>query len=55
MELKDLSLIKLAELAHVPYTICSQVLNGRLIHTEYLRRIKKAIREAPTPEEATTA
>lgn len=52
MEMKDLSLKKLSEAANVPYATCSQILNGRLIHPEYLRRIKAAIRKSPLPSEA---
>jgi len=50
--MKNLSLKDVSELSGVPYSNCSQVLNGRLIHPEYLRRIKKAIRNAPIPQEA---
>ena len=52
MAMKDLSLKDVHELSGVPYAQCSQVLNGRLIHEEYFRRIRKAIREAPMPQEA---
>ena len=53
--MKDLSLRRVSQLANVPYTACSQVLNGQLIHPEYFRRVQKAIREAPTPQEAAPA
>lgn len=55
MALKDLSLKKLSQLANVPYSDCSRILNGSMIHPEYFRRIKKAIREAPTPEQLAAA
>jgi predicted transcriptional regulator len=53
MAMKDLSLRKVSELANVPYNQCSQILNGRQIHHEYFRRIKKAIEQAPMPTGAT--
>jgi len=55
MALKDLSLIKVSELSGVPYASCSQILNGRLNHTEYFARIRRAIRQAPMPMEAAVA
>jgi predicted transcriptional regulator len=52
MALKDLSLRDVATRANVPYGTACQILNGNWMHAEYLRRIKKAIREAPEPQEA---
>ena len=52
MELKELSLKDVADAANGPYATCSQILKGRLVHPEYLRRIKAAIRRAPQPLEA---
>lgn len=52
MVMKDISLRKLSELSTVPYNTCSQILNGMHIHPEYLRRIRKAIHNAPPPREA---
>lgn len=51
MALKDLSLHDVHRLSGVPYSDCSQILNGKKIHPEYLRRIKNAIAKAPTPKE----
>jgi predicted transcriptional regulator len=53
MALKGLTLREVASRANVPYSTASNVLNGAWIHREYLRRLEKAIREAPMPEEAT--
>lgn len=55
MAMKDLSLADVASLSGVPYTACSQVLNGHLLHPDYLRRIKEAIQKAPNPQEAALA
>jgi len=52
MALKGLSLGDISKLSGVDYATCSQILNGRRIHPEYLRRIKQAIRKAPQPQEA---
>ena len=48
--LKGLRLIDIVALSGVPHSAASQVLNGRLIHPEYLARIEKVIREAPEPK-----
>lgn len=50
MALKDLSLRDVSRRSGVPYTMCSAILNGRLIHTEYARRIQRAIETAPKPK-----
>jgi predicted transcriptional regulator len=52
MVMKDLSLRDVSRLANVPYGTTGNILNGLWVHPEYLRRIKKAIEEAPTPREA---
>ena len=52
MEIKALSLRDVATRSGVPYNTCSLILNGRFVDPEYLRRIKKAINDAPMPEEA---
>jgi predicted transcriptional regulator len=52
MIMKDLSLKDVSTLANVPYVTTGQILNGHWTHPEYLKRIKKAIREAPTPQAA---
>ena len=48
--MKGLRLIDIVALSGVPHSSASQVLNGRLIHPEYLARIEKVIREAPEPK-----
>lgn len=53
MVMKDLSLGDVSRLSGVDYATCSQVLNGKLIHSEYFRRIKQAIDNAPNPKEVT--
>jgi predicted HTH domain antitoxin len=55
MAMKDLSVRKVSELSGVPYAQVSQILNGRLIHPEYFDKIKRAIRNARTPETAIAA
>lgn len=52
MIIKGLSLGELSRRARVPYTTACSVLNGQLIHEEYRRRLEKALRDTPTPQEA---
>jgi predicted transcriptional regulator len=52
MALRDLSSGEVSKRSGVPYSTTIQILNGRLIHPEYLRRIKNAILSAPVPQEA---
>jgi hypothetical protein len=56
MALKDISIRRLSQLARVPYNTCSLILTGTHVHPEYLRRIKMAIRQAPSvPYDAPSA
>lgn len=55
MALKDLTLLKVSELSGVEYSVCSRILNGRVIHPEYLRRIKEAIQKSPAPDREVAA
>lgn len=49
MELKDLSLRDVSELAEVPYTTASAVLSGRIRSAEAVQKLRAAIIAAPTP------
>lgn len=50
MVLKQLSLIEVSKSSGVSYTVCSQILNGRLNDPERLAAIRRAIRDAKPPE-----
>jgi transcriptional regulator with XRE-family HTH domain len=52
MMLKDLSLKDVSRRSGVPYTMASAILNGRMVHPEYARRIQRAIEGAPAPKGA---
>jgi predicted transcriptional regulator len=52
MILRGLSLRDVSKISKVPYSTCSQILNGHWVHPEYLRRIQKAISSAPVLQEA---
>ncbi len=43
MELKGLTLRDVSTRANVPYTMASAILRGRLVHPEYLTRLRCAI------------
>lgn len=49
MVLKELSLRDVSQRSGVPYGTCSQILNGRLIHPSYFKRIRAAILNARSP------
>jgi hypothetical protein len=46
---KNLSLAEVSKLSGVGYTLCSQILNGRVNDPDRLREIRRAIRRAPKP------
>jgi hypothetical protein len=48
--LKDLSRRDISDISGVGYTQVSQVLNGRIVHPEYLKLIAEAIEGAPEPK-----
>lgn len=52
MALKDLSLAAVAKASGQPYSTCSMVLGGKLIHPAKLAAIRKTIKSAPMPEAA---
>jgi cyanate lyase len=52
MALKDLQFKDVADLSGVNPTYCSLILAGRRVDPENLAKIKKAIRNAPMPQEA---
>jgi hypothetical protein len=55
MVMKDLDLKDVSDLSGVGYTQCSQILKGRLIHPEWLGKIREAIKDAPMPREVAAA
>jgi hypothetical protein len=55
MVLKNLDLREVSERSGVIYTTCSQILNGRLIHPVFFKKIRDAIKAAPYPREAAVA
>lgn len=55
MVLKNLSLRDVSDRSGVGYAQCSQILNGRLIHSGYFARISRVIKAAPQPKEAALA
>jgi len=52
---KGLSLKDVSRLSGVGYSLCSLILNGRYNDADKLAAIKRAIRNAPMPTEATAA
>ncbi len=55
MILKNLDLGDVSRLSGVGYSQCSQVLKGRLVHDEYFKKIRDAIKAAPMPKEVAAA
>ena len=42
MQMKNLSLKEVSAASGVTYSQCSQILNGRLLHAEFLAKIRRA-------------
>jgi transcriptional regulator with XRE-family HTH domain len=55
MILRGLSLADVSRLSRVPYNTTSMILNGHLVHQQYLSQIEEAIRKAPVLQEAASA
>jgi hypothetical protein len=53
MEMKALTLRKVAAAAQVPYWSASAILRGRHVDPDRLSRLKKVIEKAPMPAEVT--
>jgi predicted transcriptional regulator len=51
MELKELSLAKVAKRARIPYTTASELLTGTRVDQQRLNKLSAAIKSAPMPQE----